>query len=186
MGRQWTMWGKLENLGKPGENPGETFSFLWKPWKQYLKKNLERGNSRWQPLERLHLCIKAEFQSKISYLLHLQYLRWWNLETIAKFQDAQNFVSKQYWKCSANGQRWKKRQTLQTRLCYFSQLVLFLGPERGNLCVKSALLTLLSTPELSAPSRFPCCVFFYLVMKHSRRWRPPICGSKMFEPYFRQ
>ena len=34
------MWGKLENLGKPGENPGETFSFLWKPWKQYLKKKL--------------------------------------------------------------------------------------------------------------------------------------------------
>ena len=74
----------------------------------------------------------------------------------------------------------------QTRLCYFSQLVLILGPEHGKLCVKSALLTLLSTPELSAPSRFPCCVFFYLVMKHSRRWRPPICGSKMFEPYFRQ
>ena len=50
-----------------------------------------------------------------------------------------------YWYNSTHCLRWKKRQTLQTRLCYF------LGPESGKLCVKSALLTLLSTPELSAP-----------------------------------
>ena len=33
-------------------------------------------------------------------------------------------------------------------------------------------------------SRFPCCVFHIchlgFVMKHSRQWRPPIGGSKMF------
>ena len=62
------MWGKLENLGKPGENPGETFSFLWKPWKQYLKKKTWKeetlvGNllsgftsaSRWNSNPRYHI-----------------------------------------------------------------------------------------------------------------------------------
>ena len=29
---------------------------------------------------------------------------------------------------NASAQRWKKRQTLQTRLCYFSQLVLIFRP----------------------------------------------------------
>ena len=51
---------------------------------------------------------------------------------------------------NASAQRWKKRQTLQTRLCYFSQLVLILSPERGKLWVKSAILTVSSAPELSA------------------------------------
>ena len=73
---------------------------------------------------------------------------------------------------NASAQRWKKRQTLQTRLCYFSQLVLIFRPgarktmreECYTHCIistraisTSAISTIaISTSAISTNSAFSC------------------------------
>ena len=67
------------------------------------------------------------------------------------------------------GERWKKRQTLQTRLCYFSQLVLIFRP-RARKTMREECFThfiistrAISTSAISINNAFSC----YLQIFHS-------------------
>ena len=94
----------------------------------------------------MYICEQRVFIFHLEYIRSITLKKWHSIEGL----DAPS-ICKCNVKCQCKCRDGKKRQTLQTRLCYFSQMVLFLSPECGKLCVKSALFTVLSAPELSAP-----------------------------------